>query len=65
MRDSCPLYHRKQTLIARAPMPAKRVGIEEHAMEKSSPVFFESMAVAAKEGKKALTHLLAKAKHAA
>ena len=32
---------------------------------KSSPIFFESMAVAAKEGKKALTHLLAKAKHAA
>ena len=31
----------------------------------SSPVFFESMAVAAKEGKKALAHLLAKAKHAA
>jgi hypothetical protein len=26
---------------------------------------FESMAVAAKEGKKALAHLLAKAKHAA
>ncbi len=31
----------------------------------SSPVFFESMAVAAKEGKKALARLLAKAKHAA
>jgi hypothetical protein len=31
----------------------------------SSPVFFESMAVAAKEGKKALANLLAKAKHAA
>ena len=31
----------------------------------SSPVFFESMAVAAKEGKKALALLLAKAKHAA
>jgi hypothetical protein len=31
----------------------------------SSPVFFESMAVAAKEGKKALAQLLAKAKHAA
>ena len=28
-------------------------------------VFFESMAVAAKEGKKALAHLLAKAKRAA
>jgi hypothetical protein len=31
----------------------------------SSPVFFESMAVAAKEGKMALARLLAKAKHAA
>ena len=31
----------------------------------SSPVFFETMAVAAKEGKKALARLLAKAKHAA
>jgi hypothetical protein len=31
----------------------------------SSSVFFESMAVAGKEGKKALAHLLAKAKHAA
>jgi hypothetical protein len=31
----------------------------------SSPVFFESMAVAAKEGKKALARLLAKVKHAA
>ena len=31
----------------------------------SSPVFFESMSVAAKEGKKALARLLAKAKHAA
>jgi len=31
----------------------------------SSPVFFESMAVAAKEGKKALARLLAKANHAA
>ena len=31
----------------------------------SSPVFFESMAEAAKEGKKALAHLLAKAKYAA
>jgi hypothetical protein len=31
----------------------------------SSPVFFESMVVAAKEGKKALAHLLEKAKHAA
>jgi hypothetical protein len=30
-----------------------------------SPVFFESMAAAVKEGKKALAHLLAKAKHAA
>jgi hypothetical protein len=30
-----------------------------------SPVFFESMAEAIKEGKKALAHLLAKAKHAA
>jgi hypothetical protein len=30
----------------------------------SSPVFFEGMAVAAKEGKKALARLLAKAKHA-
>ena len=33
--------------------------------DRVSPVFFESMAVAAKEGKKALAHLLAKAKHAA
>jgi hypothetical protein len=32
---------------------------------KSSSVFFESVAVAAKEGKKALAHLLAKVKHAA
>jgi hypothetical protein len=32
---------------------------------KSSPVFFESMVVATKEGKKALAHLLEKAKHAA
>jgi hypothetical protein len=31
----------------------------------SSPVFFESMAVAAKVGKGALARLLAKAKHAA
>jgi hypothetical protein len=31
----------------------------------SSPVFFETMAEAAKEGKKALARLLAKAKHAA
>jgi hypothetical protein len=31
----------------------------------TSPVFFESMAVASKEGKKALARLLAKAKHAA
>ena len=31
----------------------------------ATPVFFESMAVAAKEGKKALAHLLEKAKHAA
>ena len=31
----------------------------------SSPVFFESMAEAAKEGKKALAHVLAKAKYAA
>jgi hypothetical protein len=31
----------------------------------SSPVFFESMAVAAREGKKALARLLAKAKHVA
>jgi hypothetical protein len=31
----------------------------------SSPVFFESMAVAVKEGKKALARLLAKMKHAA
>jgi hypothetical protein len=31
----------------------------------SSPVFFEGMAVAAKEGKKALARLLAKVKHAA
>jgi hypothetical protein len=31
----------------------------------SSPVFFESMAMAAKEGKKALARLLAKAKNAA
>ena len=31
----------------------------------SSPVFFGSMAVAAREGKKALARLLAKAKHAA
>jgi hypothetical protein len=30
---------------------------------KSSPVFFESVAVAPKEGKKALAHLLAKTKH--
>jgi hypothetical protein len=30
-----------------------------------SPVFFESMAEAIKEGKEALAHLLAKAKHAA
>ena len=31
----------------------------------SSPVFFESMAVAAKEGKKALVRLLTKERHAA
>ena len=31
----------------------------------SSPVFFETMAEAAKEGEKALARLLAKAKHAA
>src|SRR5262245_30038461 len=31
----------------------------------SSPVFFENMAMAGKEGKKALARLLAKAKHAA
>jgi hypothetical protein len=31
----------------------------------SSPIFFESMAVAAKEGKKALARLLAKANHVA
>ena len=31
----------------------------------SSPVFFETMAEAAKEGKKALARLLAKSKHAA
>ena len=36
MRDLCPLYHRKQILIARAPMPAKRVGIEEHAMKRTT-----------------------------
>jgi len=31
----------------------------------SSPVFFESMGVAAREGKKSLARLLEKAKHAA
>jgi hypothetical protein len=42
-----------------------RYSVRQQLSLESSSIFFESMAVAGKEGKKALARLLAKAKHAA
>jgi hypothetical protein len=54
LRGNPPKPWRWEIYCAGKPAPVER-----------SPVFFESMAETIKEGKEALAHLLAKAKHAA